>query len=67
MTIRYIEKILKRGGQHSVSLWIRNIQLAGFSLVFASAAVYSKDYDKVVEGGLLQGFTPLGMLHYQHD
>lgn len=24
----YIEKILKRGGQHSVSLWIRNIQLA---------------------------------------
>eukprot|EP00729_Bicosta_minor_P000371 gene371-34369_t len=32
---------------------------AGFSLVFASTAVYSKDYEQVAEGGLLQGFTPI--------
>jgi hypothetical protein len=52
----YIEKILKRGGAHQVSLWMRNIQLAGFSLLFASFGVWSKDRAEVVGDSILSNF-----------
>jgi hypothetical protein len=57
----YIEKILKRGGAHQVSLWMRNIQLAGFSLLFASFGVWSKDRAEVVGDSPLSDFALIAM------
>eukprot|EP00039_Didymoeca_costata_P020977 m.343004 g.343004 ORF g.343004 m.343004 type:complete len:338 (-) comp22206_c0_seq1:160-1173(-) len=55
----YIEKILKNQGQNEVSLWMRNIQLSTFSLLFATMGAYVKDGDKIEEKGILQGFTAM--------
>lgn len=52
----YLEKLL----QHApVSIWVRNIQLAVFGMVFGFAAVYWNDGGRIRSGGFFQGYTPL--------
>ncbi len=50
----YFEKILKKG--RSVSLFIRNVQLAMFGVIIGLMTVYIKDYDQVMEKGFFQGY-----------
>ncbi|VDN55614.1 unnamed protein product [Dracunculus medinensis] len=50
----FFEKILK--GSH-VSLWMRNLQLAFFSLFGAAFMIWLYDWDKVVENGYFQGYN----------
>ncbi|KAI5612547.1 hypothetical protein C0J50_4279, partial [Silurus asotus] len=50
----YFEKILKESSQ---SVWIRNIQLGLFGLIFGLIGVFVQDGDKVWENGLLQGYN----------
>ena len=38
----YFERILKKGG-HTVSIWVRNVQLSGFSMVCGLAMMHWKD------------------------
>eukprot|EP00057_Strongylocentrotus_purpuratus_P007654 XP_011662128.1 PREDICTED: UDP-N-acetylglucosamine transporter [Strongylocentrotus purpuratus] len=49
----YFEKILKGTKQ---SLWLRNIQLAFFGVIFGLGGVIGKDGSKVAENGFLQGY-----------
>ena len=49
----YFERILK--GTRP-SLWLRNIQLASFSVVFGLGGAYWKDGDRIHESGFLQGY-----------
>ncbi|XP_071511997.1 UDP-N-acetylglucosamine transporter-like [Diadema antillarum] len=50
----YFEKILKGTKQ---SIWLRNIQLAFFGILFGLGGVIGKDGDKVRENGFLQGYS----------
>eukprot|EP00038_Savillea_parva_P031657 m.89240 g.89240 ORF g.89240 m.89240 type:complete len:386 (+) comp9791_c0_seq1:319-1476(+) len=50
----YFEKILKGTKQ---SVWLRNIQLALFSIVIGSVGALYNDGDKIAEGGFFQGYT----------
>ncbi|XP_077440955.1 solute carrier family 35 member A3a [Vanacampus margaritifer] len=49
----YFEKILKESKQ---SVWIRNIQLGMFGLVFGFVGMLIFDGDKVMESGMFQGY-----------
>ncbi|XP_017327418.1 solute carrier family 35 member A3b [Ictalurus punctatus] len=50
----YFEKILKETNQ---SVWIRNIQLGLFGLLFGLIGVFAQDGEKVRESGILQGYN----------
>ncbi|XP_042900054.1 UDP-N-acetylglucosamine transporter isoform X2 [Parasteatoda tepidariorum] len=49
----YFEKLLKSSAQ---SLWIRNIQLAIFSVFLGIGAVIFQDYEAVSQNGIFQGY-----------
>merc|ERR1712087_690910 len=49
----YLEKILKGD---KTSLWVRNVQLCIFSIPLQCLAIYQRDFDKVLEKGILHGF-----------
>ncbi|XP_067931898.1 UDP-N-acetylglucosamine transporter-like [Watersipora subatra] len=50
----YFEKVLKSSKQ---SLWIRNIQLAGASILIAFTSLYLFDYEAIQTAGFFQGYT----------
>ncbi|XP_017558838.1 solute carrier family 35 member A3b [Pygocentrus nattereri] len=50
----YFEKILKQTKQ---SVWIRNIQLGLFGLIFGLAGMLAYDGKKVLEDGMFQGYN----------
>ncbi|XP_065657395.1 UDP-N-acetylglucosamine transporter isoform X2 [Hydra vulgaris] len=50
----YFEKILKGS---STSLWMRNLQLAFFSIIFAFAGIVLNDLKPVLENGFFQGYN----------
>ncbi|KAJ8357347.1 hypothetical protein SKAU_G00201410 [Synaphobranchus kaupii] len=50
----YFEKILKETKQ---SVWVRNIQLGLFGLVFGLMAVFVYDGERVRESGMFQGYN----------
>ncbi|KAG7514758.1 UDP-N-acetylglucosamine transporter [Solea senegalensis] len=50
----YFEKILKESKQ---SVWIRNIQLGLFGLIFGLFGMLAYDGERVKESGMLQGYT----------
>ncbi|XP_064848337.1 UDP-N-acetylglucosamine transporter-like isoform X2 [Oncorhynchus masou masou] len=52
----YFEKILKGTKQ---SVWVRNIQLGLFGLVFGLMGVFVYDGERVRESGVFQGYNPL--------
>ena len=52
----YFEKILKGS---STSLWIRNIQLAGWSILLGSITCYVKDREAIQQYGFFQGYNNL--------
>eukprot|EP00063_Salmo_salar_P070491 XP_014045326.1 PREDICTED: UDP-N-acetylglucosamine transporter-like isoform X2 [Salmo salar] len=52
----YFEKILKETNQ---SVWVRNIQLGLFGLVFGLMGVFVYDGERVRESGVFQGYNPL--------
>ncbi|KAM6962815.1 solute carrier family 35 member A3a [Aplochiton taeniatus] len=52
----YFEKILKETKQ---SVWVRNIQLGFFGLVFSLIGMLSYDGDKVGQSGMFQGYNTL--------
>lgn len=52
----YFEKILKESKQ---SVWIRNIQLGMFGLVFGTCGMLLYDGQKVWESGMLQGYNTI--------
>eukprot|EP00747_Dinoflagellata_sp_TGD_P219234 gnl/TRDRNA2_/TRDRNA2_91383_c0_seq1.p1 gnl/TRDRNA2_/TRDRNA2_91383_c0~~gnl/TRDRNA2_/TRDRNA2_91383_c0_seq1.p1 ORF type:complete len:501 (+),score=88.40 gnl/TRDRNA2_/TRDRNA2_91383_c0_seq1:40-1503(+) len=52
----YMEKLLKQGG---VSLWMKNVQMALFSMPMALAGAYWVDGEKIRHGGFLQGYNTL--------
>ncbi|XP_062336656.1 solute carrier family 35 member A3b isoform X2 [Osmerus eperlanus] len=52
----YFEKILKETKQ---SVWIRNIQLGLFGLVFGLFGVFVYDGERVQESGMFQGYNSL--------
>ncbi|KAL1022936.1 hypothetical protein UPYG_G00034430 [Umbra pygmaea] len=50
----YFEKILKETKQ---SVWVRNIQLGVFGLVFSLMGMFAYDGNRVQESGMFQGYT----------
>ncbi|KAL7876634.1 hypothetical protein AOLI_G00115970 [Acnodon oligacanthus] len=50
----YFEKILKQTKQ---SVWIRNVQLGLFGLIFGLAGMLAYDGEKVLEDGMFQGYN----------
>lgn len=52
----YFEKILKGS---AVSLWMRNLQLAFFSIIIATAGLFINDIKYVLTGGFFQGYNKL--------
>jgi len=56
----YFEMVLK-GSQ--ISVWVRNVHLAVIGSAVAAAAVYAKDYDRVVECGFYAGYGPVACLY----
>ncbi|OXB70547.1 UNVERIFIED_CONTAM: hypothetical protein H355_011455 [Colinus virginianus] len=52
----YLEKILQ---DTAVSIWVRNIQLAAFGMLFGFVAAYWTDGDRIQADGFFQGYTPL--------
>jgi UDP-sugar transporter A1/2/3 len=54
----YFEKVLKgsSGGQEKTSVYMRNCQLAVFSIVFALVPVLTKDYAINAEKGFFAGY-----------
>ncbi|CAG2178955.1 unnamed protein product, partial [Oppiella nova] len=52
----YFEKLVKYTSQ---SLWIRNTQMALFSVVIASIAMFLQDFDLIYANGFFQGYTSL--------
>jgi len=50
----WFEKMLK---DSKTSIWIRNIQLGGLSVVVGLLGVYLYDFHSVAEGGFLRGYT----------
>lgn len=55
----YFEKILKGS---STSLWIRNIQLASWSIILGSTACFMKDLEPIRQYGFFQGYSSLTAL-----
>jgi len=51
----YFEKILKGS---TTSLWMRNLQMGGSSIVLALLAVFTQDYNQVATQGFFYGYTP---------
>jgi len=51
----YFEKILKKG--RSVTLYIRNVQLAFFGVTFGLVQAYAEHGDIIRENGFFQGYT----------
>uniref|UniRef100_A0A914V2T9 Uncharacterized protein n=1 Tax=Plectus sambesii TaxID=2011161 RepID=A0A914V2T9_9BILA len=49
----YLEKILKGS---KVNVWMQNIRLAVFGLPISAFTLYYKDYDAIMEDGLLHGW-----------
>lgn len=63
----YFEKVLKGTTNTSpsdgpakpqTSLWMRNLQMGGSSILLALMAVYTQDYDHVATRGFFYGYTP---------
>ena len=52
----YFEKILKGS---DVSIWLRNIQLGFFGLLFSLAGVYTYDGRAVLESGFFHGYNSI--------
>ncbi|CAK8697402.1 UDP-N-acetylglucosamine transporter-like [Clavelina lepadiformis] len=52
----YFELLLK---QSSLSLWIRNIQMAIFGMLFSAMTVLYSDWKAISKGGFLQGYDAL--------
>ena len=52
----YFEKILKGS---PITMWIRNIQLAAFSVVFCIAGILVNDFNKITTNGFFSGYNPL--------
>lgn len=52
----YFEKILKETKQ---SVWVRNIQLGMFGLIFGIFGMLAYDGDRVLEHGMFQGYNTL--------
>lgn len=52
----YFEKILKESKQN---VWVRNIQLGLFGLIFGLGGVFVCDGERVHENGLFQGYSGL--------
>ncbi|KAK5984606.1 Nucleotide-sugar transporter [Trichostrongylus colubriformis] len=52
----YFEKMLKNANS---SMWIQNIRLSLMTLVFATFTMWSSDGQKIMEKGILQGYTLL--------
>ncbi|KAI4879636.1 hypothetical protein NFI96_024457, partial [Prochilodus magdalenae] len=50
----YFEKILKETKQ---SVWVRNIQLGLFGLIFGVAGMFAYDGKRVLENGMFQGYN----------
>ena len=55
----YFEKILKHG---DASIWLRNLQLAVFSLFAGIAGVFFTDRKEVIEKGFFFGYTSVVIL-----
>eukprot|EP00941_MAST-03F_sp_MAST-3F-sp1_P000235 g235.t1 len=51
----WFEKMLKQAGK--VSLWMRNVQLGGFSIFLALLGVYTQDGEAVRANGFFQGYN----------
>lgn len=51
----YFEKILKGS---TTSLWMRNIQMGGSSIILGLMGVYAQDYKSVSTNGFFYGYTP---------
>lgn len=49
----YFEKILKGT---KASIWMRNVQLGAFGVIFGLMAVFINDGNHIAEGGFLQGY-----------
>ena len=59
----YFEKVLKGTNasdpaKPQTSLWMRNLQMGGSSILLALMAVYTQDYDHVATHGFFYGYTP---------
>jgi len=52
----YFEKILK---ESPISLWMRNLQLAFFSIIFGIFGVLLNDFTRIQENGFFQGYNKL--------
>ncbi|XP_062311379.1 UDP-N-acetylglucosamine transporter-like [Osmerus eperlanus] len=52
----YFEKILKESKQ---SVWVRNIQLGLFGLVFGLVGMLGYDGERVMESGMFQGYSSI--------
>ncbi|XP_014679460.1 PREDICTED: UDP-N-acetylglucosamine transporter-like isoform X2 [Priapulus caudatus] len=50
----YFEKLLKKSTQ---SIWIRNIQLALFGIIFGFGGVFIYDYQPIQQNGFFQGYN----------
>jgi len=55
----WFEKVLKGS---TTSVWVRNVQLAAIGSVFGIVGMYWKDWEKIQEGGVLQGYSSLVLL-----
>lgn len=51
----YFERILKGG---TTSLWMRNLQMGGSSILLALLGVLTQDYEHVATKGFFYGYTP---------
>lgn len=55
----WFEKVLKGS---TTSVWVRNVQLAAIGSVFGVVGMYWKDWEKINDGGILQGYSMLVLL-----
>jgi len=51
--------MLLKSKSHSISIWMRNIQLSLFGTIFSLVNVFVLDGKKVLENGLLNGYNYL--------
>jgi UDP-sugar transporter A1/2/3 len=58
----WFEMLLKQTGKHAASLWVRNVQLATFSLPLALGKLWLADRETVQELGFFSGYTSLVFL-----
>lgn len=57
----YFEKILKAKDTTAaapISLWLRNVQLGMFGVLFGALGVWASDWDDVTERGFFAGYSP---------